>query len=127
MAVYQEKTDTYVYLNELLTYEEMIGEEYKIPKLEEHEFKRFTVEEIANIKSAEVINIVKKYGCSLLVNDNSIQLGEIEINKLLYLDDMVVAEFIYKLIEYALLREELRREKRQKNAPFLILFFERDV
>ena len=35
------------------------------------------------------------------------------INKLLYLDDKDVSELIYSFIEYALLREEVRRRKKK--------------
>lgn len=65
---------------------------------------------ISNKKSADVINFVKKNSPNLLANSGSIQLGILAIDRLFYLDDKNVAEFIYNLIEYALLREEFRNQ-----------------
>lgn len=39
---------------------------------------------------------------------------ELFIQKILYLDDEEVSEFVYNLIEYALLREETRKAHRSK-------------
>lgn len=50
----------------------------------------------------------------LNVSDKGVELGILHTNKLLFLDDKEVYEFVYKLIEYALLREEVRRDKRNK-------------
>ena len=69
---------------------------------------------IGNFKSADVMNKVKKYGDCLNVSDKGVELGILHINKLLFLDDKEVSEFVYKLIEYALLREEVRRDNRNK-------------
>lgn len=56
---------------------------------------------IGNFKSADVMNKVKKYGDCLNVSDKGVELGILHINKLLFLDDKEVSEFVYKLIEYA--------------------------
>lgn len=48
------------------------------------------------------------------VSDKGVEIGILHINKLLFLDDKEVSEFVYKLIEYALLREDVRRDKRNK-------------
>lgn len=67
---------------------------------------------IGNFKSADVMNKVKKYGDCLNISDRGVELGILHTNKLLFLDDKEVSVFVYKLIEYALLREEVRRDKR---------------
>ena len=58
-------------------------------------------------KNLDVINLVKKYGDGLSILGNRIIVGQLTKDKLFYLDDLEVAEFIYNLIEYGLLREEL--------------------
>ena len=68
---------------------------------------------IGNFKSADVMNKVKKYGDCLIVSDAGISLGVLHTDRLLYLDDKEASEFAYKLIEYALLREEVRRAKKK--------------
>ena len=49
----------------------------------------------------------------LTVSDAAINLGMLHTDRLLYLDDKETSEFAYKLIEYALLREEVRRDKKK--------------
>ena len=71
--------------------------------------------QIGSFKSAEVIDKVRKYGYCLKLSNKGIELGKLHTDKLLYLDDTEVSEFAYKLIEYALLREELRRDNRKNN------------
>ena len=68
--------------------------------------------QIGSFKSAAVIEKVKTYGVCLKTSNKGIDLGSLYAGKLLYLDDEDVSEFAYKLIEYALLREEVRRDKR---------------
>ena len=70
--------------------------------------------QISGLKSTEVLNAVKEKGEYLKVASSNIYLGDISINKLLYLDDYDVAKLIYNLIEYALLREEVRNNKKPK-------------
>lgn len=53
------------------------------------------------------------YGDCLNISDRGVELGILHTNKLLFLDDKEVSVFVYKLIEYALLREEVRRDKRE--------------
>lgn len=65
--------------------------------------------QIGNYKSSKVIDEVVGYGDGVYVVDDKIMLGEIDNSKLIYLDDVEVAEFIYNLIEYALLRENVRK------------------
>ncbi len=67
--------------------------------------------QIGNRKNIDVINMVECLGDGVKVIDNKIDLGEINASKLIYLDDIEVAEFIYNLIEYALIREEVRKKK----------------
>ena len=69
--------------------------------------------QIGSYKSADVIDKVKKYGDCLTVSDAAINLGMLHTDRLLYLDDKETSEFAYKLIEYALLREEVRRDKKK--------------
>ena len=64
---------------------------------------------IGSFKCTDVIDMVEKNGDCVKVTDGSIELGVLHINKLLYLDNPETANFIYRLIEYALLREEVRR------------------
>lgn len=70
--------------------------------------------QIGSYKSADVIDKVKKYGDCLTVSDAAINLGMLHTDRLLYLDDKETSEFAYKLIEYALLREEARRDKKNR-------------
>ncbi len=70
--------------------------------------------QIGSYKSSDVVDKVEKYGEILEVQDAVIKLGKCDCNKLLYLDDVDVADFMYALIEYALLREEVRRDKKKK-------------
>ena len=69
--------------------------------------------QISSIKSDEIISMVLEQGDGLRVGSYGIELGTINIDKLLYLDDNDVFEMIYNFIEYALLREEVRRRKRE--------------
>lgn len=70
--------------------------------------------QISNLKSAEVAEMVLKYGDGVKVSSLGIELGQIDIHKVLFLDDSDVSNVIYNLIEYALLRDELRRTKKLK-------------
>lgn len=69
--------------------------------------------QISSMKSNEIIAMVSQYGDGIRVGSSGIELGAIDINKLLYLDDKDVSELIYSFIEYALLREEVRRRKKK--------------
>ena len=47
-AVYNEKTNSYVFLDKVLSYVQMVGEEVLIPKLEEEKIIRYSIEELKN-------------------------------------------------------------------------------
>lgn len=66
---------------------------------------------ISSMKNEDVLNIVVQQGDGLKVNSSKIILGEIDRNKLFYLDDEDISQLIYNIIEYALLRDEVRRNK----------------
>ncbi len=68
---------------------------------------------IGSFKKADVIAKVEKYGTCLKVSDEKIELGSLPMDQLFYLDNEEVSDFVYRLIEYALLREEVRRDKRR--------------
>ena len=68
---------------------------------------------IGSFKKADVVAKVKRYGTCLKVSDEKIELGSLPMDKSFYLDDNEVSNFVYRLIEYALLREEVRRDKRR--------------
>lgn len=70
--------------------------------------------QISSMKSDEIVAMVSQHGDGIRVGSAGIELGTIDINKLLYLDDKDVSELIYSFIEYALLREEVRRRKKKK-------------
>ena len=69
---------------------------------------------IGNLKSADVVNMVKDNGDGLKVSAEGIELGKVYNNKVMYIDDEDVAQLVYNLIEYALLRDEVRRMKKKK-------------
>ena len=50
--------------------------------------------------------------CGLQIVNTKIKIGELDCNSLLYLDAPDVANYMYNLIEYALLREEVRTDSR---------------
>lgn len=68
---------------------------------------------IANRKKTEVINYVKKQSQDLIIQSDRIIIGRLKDDTLFYLDDSAVAELIYNFIEYALLREEMRRKSKE--------------
>ena len=70
--------------------------------------------QISSMKSDEIVAMVSQHGDGIQVGSAGIELGTIDINKLLYLDDKDVSELIYSYIEYALLREEVRRRKKKE-------------
>lgn len=70
--------------------------------------------QISGLKSADVIATIMANGDGLETNASEIYLGSIDNNKLLFLNDEDVRELMYNLIEYALLREKVRKEKKQK-------------
>lgn len=65
---------------------------------------------ISNYKSADVIDYVSCHGKNVCVVNGRIALGSFPVNRLVCLDDPQVAKTLYALIEYALLREEMRRK-----------------
>lgn len=69
--------------------------------------------QISSFKSAFVVEKVRNVSDRLSISDKSIVLGTLNTTELLYLDNNMAADFIYNLIEYALLREEVRRDIRE--------------
>ena len=65
--------------------------------------------QISARKSEDLKAFVSKYDVSWLTNDGKIALGEINHNKLFYLDNEEESRFIYNLLEYALLREKFKK------------------
>lgn len=63
------------------------------------------------IKKELTLTQVAEHGVDISVSKDGIEIGSVDCNKLFYLDDPEVAKLVYNLIEYALLREELRRER----------------
>ena len=70
--------------------------------------------QISSMKSDEIDAMGSQHGVGIRGGSAGIELGTIDINKLLYLDDNDVSELIYSFIEYALLREEVRRRKKKE-------------
>lgn len=68
--------------------------------------------QISGFKSDDVKSMIALNGDGVKVDSSGIELGSIAFNKVLFLDDKDVSEFIYNLIEYALLREEFRKSKK---------------
>lgn len=86
-------------------------------KIEQNGTARFSHNgQISNLKSAEVVDMVLRYGDGIKTSSLGIELGHMKINKVLYLDDSEVSDFVYNLIEYALLRDELRRTKKSNES-----------
>lgn len=69
--------------------------------------------QISNHKNIEILNAISVIGDGLSVDFNVISLGEIDADKILYLDDSDVAQMIYNFIEYALIREEVRKNSKK--------------
>ena len=65
--------------------------------------------QISNRKNKDILDAVFKFGDDLSIASNIIQLGKIDANKVLYLDSKDVAQLLYNFIEYALIREEVRK------------------
>lgn len=78
--------------------------------------------QISGLKNKDVLDMVLMNGDGLKVCSSGISLGTIDIDKLLFIDDSDVSKLIYNLIEYALLREELRRKKRKNKNMLLSMF-----
>ncbi len=71
--------------------------------------------QISNHKNVDILSAVSTIGNNLLVASNVVMLGEIDADKILYLDSEDVSQMIYSFIEYALIREEVRKtSKKQK-------------
>lgn len=72
---------------------------------------------VGNIGSGKAVDLKQKLSCQYpaIINDNTIDLGTINNNKLLYMDDPQIVRFVENLLSYALLRDEYREElKKQK-------------
>lgn len=65
--------------------------------------------QISSFKKADVVNMVSLNGDGLTVGSFGIELGAIDVDKVLFLDDSDVSELVYHFIEYTLLREEIRK------------------
>lgn len=72
-----------------------------------------TVGNKGKAKKQEVISYVKK-NSSLNVNSEKVELGEIDLENLLYVDTNGMKNLISNLIEYALVRDEFRKYKIHK-------------
>lgn len=70
--------------------------------------------QIANLKSADLLDYAQSIS-SISLENGKLILGRLPLKKILMLNDSVVSEFIYNVIEYVLLREEFRRSKRIEN------------
>lgn len=53
MAAYDEKTDSYIVLNEILQYREMLNQEYSLPEVPKENFERFSITELENQEKIE--------------------------------------------------------------------------
>ena len=53
MAAYDEKTDSYIVLNEILQYMEMLNQEYSLPEVPKENFERFLITELENQEKSE--------------------------------------------------------------------------
>lgn len=73
--------------------------------------------QIGGFKSKDVIENICRNGKGLTVRNGNIFLGELAEDKLFYLDDTDVSLLVGNLIEYALLREEVRRKKKNTDSP----------
>lgn len=67
--------------------------------------------QISGIKSSKVIEMVSQHGEGVVLEEDGIMLGSVDLQKVMCLDDKDVSDFVYNLIEYALLRDELRKNK----------------
>lgn len=67
--------------------------------------------QISGHKSDELKTFIRTADVSWLNNNGKIVLGELTNGALLYLDGKMEEQFIYNLLEYALLRERFKREK----------------
>ena len=70
-----------------------------------------TVGNKGKVKKQEVLNYMKE-NSSLLVKGDKIQLGEIDLSGLIYVDTNDMKMLLSNLIEYALLRDEFRQSKK---------------
>lgn len=69
--------------------------------------------QISNHKAKDVVDYISVHGDAIQVTGDRIDFGYLPEGKLYYLDEQETADFIYALIEYGLLREEMRREKKK--------------
>lgn len=70
--------------------------------------------QISSFKNIDVMNMVSLNGDGLTVSSSGIELGTIDVDKILFLDDADVSKLVYNFIEYALLRKEVHRLKKKK-------------
>lgn len=69
---------------------------------------------ISSLPSKEVRDYMNENSELIEFQGDNMKLGEIAIDKLIYLDDQNTRDLMYTLIEYALLREKYRSEKKEK-------------
>ena len=77
MAVYDENTDSYGFLDEILSYEQMVSRDYKMPEIKEEEFIRFTLDEIHN---QELISEYNEEGPWIFGEDTTGKLRSFAVN-----------------------------------------------
>ena len=77
MAVYDENTDSYGFLDEILSYEQMVSRDYKLPEVKEEEFIRFTLDEINN---QELISEYNEEGPWIFGEDTNGKLRAFAVN-----------------------------------------------
>lgn len=63
---------------------------------------------ISGKSSADLINYIRQQPSSIKLSGDKLFLGRIDATNLLYMDTKEVVDFVYTLIEYALLREQFR-------------------
>lgn len=114
---YLEENEPARYKNLLRTgrmTEKMLEVEEEANRMMEQLQKQYLIKNKPQNPSDEIVAMISQHGEGIRVGSTGIELGTIDINKLLYLDDKDVFELIYSFIEYALLREEVRRRKKKE-------------
>ena len=75
--MYDENTDSYGFLDEILSYEQMVSRDYKMPEIKEEEFIRFTLDEIHN---QELISEYNEEGPWIFGEDTTGKLRAFAVN-----------------------------------------------
>ena len=82
----------------------------RFAKIEKEHIRLLHNGQMGNNKAKNVIEYVEQNGENLMIKEEMIDLGTLPMNELMYLDRTEVATTIYNMIEYALLREEVRKK-----------------